>query len=638
MEKVINKNQLNKKNKSEKSLANAPAKKKIGFISAIMIVIGSSVGAGIFFKSSTVLENSGSNLYWAIFCWVVAAFAVICMALALIEISSARNDNLSMIGWCKTFNGKYIYKGCKYFMTFIYMPFTFFFMPFYVILSFQDALTGFGLNNNFNTANDWAIWMVIALAISSWFIFASGLSSKVANIQNWIITCFKFFPLVVVAILGFVLAGQPIKDSSNNIVGGVNNVSSIDWWESSSTNLFQLTPVFGIFGGIAAIFFAFDGFYVTAGLQTDMKEPKKTPLAISIGLVVVTVIYLIIAISMSLGTPGGSFYGFQSWLEANNVLWIFGVVNILIAFGVLGIINGFSMWSSRFIEDLIKEGELSIPRKYLAQLNTNRPIVGTIYAYLISVPVIILFSVIGGLAYFPSPSYSDNGVSLYDGPGYYSTIRLISFADLMATWTSLFAFTFIALAIFGGLRNRKTQKIKTAKFKYFLFSGWVSLIIVGLSLLFSVAQPFVDLGLIVSNGINESNYTEYIGTIILCVLLIIFALVCFVPIWIEQFFALKKIKKLQFLKQAINQCQIVVKLKINSNNSKTFANLISKEFNVDFKTALQISRLPWNLALNNLESFNNHPNVKTLDESINIVQKNLEYFKVNTKNLKKIAN
>lgn len=634
MEQVTNKNQLNKQNKSEKSLANAPAKKKIGFISAIMIVIGSSVGAGIFFKSSTVLQDSGSNLYWAIFCWVVAAFAVICMALALIEISSARNDNLSMIGWCKTFNGKYIYKGCKYFMTFIYMPFTFFFMPFYVILSFQDALTGFGLNNNFNTPNDWAIWMAIALAISSWFIFSSGLSSKAANIQNWIITCFKFIPLVIVAILGFVLAGQPIKDSAGNVIGGVNNVNPINWWDKSSTNLFQLTPVFGIFGGIAAIFFAFDGFYVTAGLQTDMKEPRKTPVAISIGLIIVTVIYLVIAISMSLGSAGGSFYDFQNWLAANNVLWIFGVANIFIAFGVLGIINGFSMWASRFIEDLIKEGELSVPRRYLAKLNGNRPIVGTIYAYLISVPVIILFSVIGGLAYFPSPSYSDNGVSLYDGPGYNSMIRLLSFADLMATWTSLFAFAFIALAIFGGLRNRKTQKIKTVKFKYFVFSAWASLIIVGLSLIFSVAQPFVDLGLIVSNSINDDNYTEYVGTIILCVLLIIFALICFVPIWIEQFFALKKIKKLKSLKQAVNQSQIVIKLKMNSNDSKTFVNFLSKDFGIDLKTALQISKLPWNLALKDIDDFNNHPNVKTLDQSINIVQKNLDYFSLKTKTTK----
>lgn len=632
MEQVTVNNQLNK---SEKSLANAPVKKKIGFISAIMIVIGSSVGAGIFFKSSTVLENSGSNLYWAIFCWVVAAFAVICMALALIEISSARNDNLSMIGWCKTFNGKYIYKACKYFMTFIYMPFTFFFMPFYVILSFQDALTGFGLNNNFNTPNDWAIWMVIALAISSWFIFSSGLSSKAANIQNWIITCFKFIPLVIVAILGFVLAGQPIKDSSGNIVGGINNVTSIDWWDKSSTNLFQLTPVFGIFGGIAAIFFAFDGFYVTAGLQTDMKEPRKTPLAISIGLIIVTVIYLVIAISMSLGSAGGSFYDFQNWLAVNNVLWIFGVANIFIAFGVLGIINGFSMWTSRFIEDLIKEGELSIPRKYLTKLNSNRPVIGTIYAYLISVPVIILFSVIGGLAYFPSSSYSDNGISLYDGQGYNSMIRLLSFADLMATWTSLFAFAFIALAIFGGLRNRKTQKVKTIKFKYFVFSAWASLIIVGLSLIFSVVQPFINLGLIVANSVNDDNYTEYVGTIILCVLLVVFALICFVSIWIEQFFALKKIKKLEHLKQAVSQLQIVIKLKMNSNDSKTFVNSISKNLGVDSKAALQISKLPWSLALNNIESFNNHPNVKTIDESINLVNKNLEYFNIKTKTLKK---
>jgi len=72
-----------------------------------------------------------------------------------------------------------------------------------------------------------------------------------------------------------------------------------------------MTPGFGLFIAVAAIFFAYDGFYVTAGIQSEMKEPKKTPLAILFGLIIVTVIYLLIAIAMSLGASGGSPFGFQ---------------------------------------------------------------------------------------------------------------------------------------------------------------------------------------------------------------------------------------------------------------------------------------------------------------------------------------
>ncbi len=534
---------------AERSLANAPTSKKIGFISAIAIVIGSSVGAGIFFKSSTILSYSGSNLIWAIVSWVIAAFAVICMGLALIEISSARNDNLSMIGWCKEFNGKYIYKGCKYFMTFLYLPLTFFFMPIYVIVSLQDALSGFDANNTFGTSNDWAIWMVVIIAISIYFIVVCGLSSKATNVQNWIITSLKFIPLAVVAILGFVLAAMPVTDPADPAItyGGINNLDPPVLWDSAATNFFALTPFFGTFGAIAAIFFAFDGFYVTAGLQTEMREPKKTPKAIFIGLTIVTVIYLAIAISMSLGTPGGDFFSFQDWLREKNVKWLFGLINILIAVGVLGIINGFAAWAPRFVEDLVKEGELVVPSRSLLLLGRRQPVLGTWYCLLISLPFILAFCMIGGLGYFPG-GYA----GAYDAPGFSSMAKMINFADLIATWTSLFAFAFISFSIFGGLMNRKTNRVTVQKTKTFVLTGWISFVLVGFSLLLSVLQPFVNIGLVAreigmapDQATLDSLNEELLGNILLCVVLFLFAGICFGPVYFEERIAINRLNKLK---------------------------------------------------------------------------------------------
>ncbi len=132
---------------NEQTFAAAPTSKKIGFFSAMLIVMGSSIGAGIFFKAEGVLKDSQGNLIFAIFAWLLAAFAVIAIALALLEVASARNDNLSLIGWTKTFNSRTLYKASKNFMFYIYLPLTYFFMPFYVILSIQDALASFEVSN-----------------------------------------------------------------------------------------------------------------------------------------------------------------------------------------------------------------------------------------------------------------------------------------------------------------------------------------------------------------------------------------------------------------------------------------------------------------------------------------------------------
>jgi hypothetical protein len=45
-----------------------PTKKKIGFVSAISLVIGSSIGAGIFIKNHEILNNVHGSILLAITC------------------------------------------------------------------------------------------------------------------------------------------------------------------------------------------------------------------------------------------------------------------------------------------------------------------------------------------------------------------------------------------------------------------------------------------------------------------------------------------------------------------------------------------------------------------------------------------
>ena len=500
---------MSKKEVKESGISQASKNKKISFFSAILVVMGSSIGAGIFFKSKSVLDNSQSSLVLAIFCWIIAAFSVIAMALALIEISSARNDNLSLLGWTKVFNSRTTFKASKNFMFYIYLPLTYFFMPLYVIMSLQDGI-GAMVNAdmsayNFGTPVDWLIWTIISIVISSYFIYVSGISSKVGDIQNKIVTYIKFLPLAFVAIMGFVLVGM---NAGGTFSAGVVKPNSITL--STGASLSSFAPGLGMFLAISAIFFAYDGFYVAAGIQSEMQEPKKTPMAILLGLVITTVIYLIIAISMSIN--GGSFFSMLDYMEnimPNVGRVLFGIVNIMIAIGVLGIINGFAMWAPRFTEDLItprftedliKEGELPFSIKYKDRLNDNKPIIGIMYSFVITIPIVILFTLIGALAYI------DNyGTSYGTGMG-----KLYTFADLMGTWTALFTFGFITASIYGGIKNRKTKKVVTDRKSYFVPMAIASVIIVGLALTVTVLIPIFDLLLIAQLDKNIIDLTNQI--------------------------------------------------------------------------------------------------------------------------------
>ncbi len=473
------------------SIADQPTQKKIGFFAAMFIVMGSSIGAGIFFKAKGVLESSQGSLVMAILAWLVAAFAVIAMALALVEIASARNDNLSLIGWCKVFCSRSVYKASKNFMAYIYLPLTYFFMPFYVIMSLQDAIGGF-TNFEHNTFMlggtgdaDWVIWFLISLAISAFFIFVSGMSSRAGNYMNMGIMCVKFIPLAATIILGFVIAamdGTHVQAWTNSDVGAATSGITQKF---DATKLGFMSPGIGLFMAVGAIFFAYDGFYVTAGIQTEMKQPEKTPMAIVFGLGTVTIIYLLIAISMSLGGNGGLF-GFTGFLEKHNAMWVFGLINLTVAIGVLGIINGFAMWAPRFVEDLIKENELPFSQKYMNKLNSSKPMVGIWYCVVITVPVVLVFTLIGAYGYYADPvNYAGNyGSACME--------KLYTFCDLTGTWTAVFAFMFIMLPIAGGLKNRKEKWVKTDEKKYFTWAAWVSVVVISIVLAFLFLDAFVN--------------------------------------------------------------------------------------------------------------------------------------------------
>ncbi len=479
----------------EKLVVTPSTPKKIGFFSAILIVLGGSIGAGIFLRSKSVLENSGGNLIWAIIVWLIAGFTVVTMALGLVEVASGRNDNLGMIGWAKAFNTLKIYKATKFFMTYLYLPFTYFFMPYYVILQFQDGISAFNKTGqtlqNFGGSKlaPW-FYFLIALALTVWMVFSAGISSRAGNIQNWAVTAVKFIPLVAVVIVGFTFAFVRVNGNR-----GIDSVKYIiekkDLFNLSATNkdgnvsFFSLSPFFAVFASLGGIFFAFDGFYVTAGVQSEMKNPEKTPAALTIGLSSMTAIYILIAVAMSMGAKSGGFYDYQELLEKKGHAWAFGVINFCIAIGIIGILNGFTMWASRWVEDLIKEGEISVPVKvYKYMKNSKMPLVGALFVLFLALPFMIIFTIVGAYGYKDIGNY---------GKGYgYKIAELVSFGDLMANWMAVFAFAFIAMSIVGAIQNRKKHFIAVTENKHTKWAGTIAVVIVLLTMTFQVIDPFAS--------------------------------------------------------------------------------------------------------------------------------------------------
>jgi amino acid transporter len=85
-------------------------------------------------------------------------------------------------------------------------------------------------------------------------------------------------------------------------MGGTSILPDIKQTHRTFVLLSGATGILGVIGSVPAIAFSFDGFYTAAGMQSEMKEPQKTPKALVIGLLLVAVIDLHVAISLLIGT------------------------------------------------------------------------------------------------------------------------------------------------------------------------------------------------------------------------------------------------------------------------------------------------------------------------------------------------
>ena len=529
-----------KKTFGEKKPAISVKNKKISFFAAILLVIGSSIGAGTFIKNKEVLLNTGNSIVLLIISWVISIIAVVCMGISLIEVTSgAPADNGSFVSWNKTFNKRIVFKMSKNFVAYLYLPLSFFLMPLYAVMMFQDA---------FGWQTSWWVAALIGFAFSMWFIILSGLSSKAGNIQNQILSYLKFIPLLFAAIIGFVCVGMGCSQVGQE---GYPSWLPDTWGQQSGRQLLgSMFPVLGLVSSIPAILFAYDGFYTAAGIQTEMQHPEKTGSAISIGLLFVSVANIIISISLCLCSKDGKlgsivFNGIGD--TGNKALHIVvGVMEIIVALGILGILNSMALWAPRFYEYLIKTDDLWVPAQYRTKLNDHCPKVGVVYTIIISTLFFVVCIFVGAFGYLDVNQYStselttitgDATLTGYDGDGTTRLAQLYSFTDLMGNWTSVFAFAFIIVAMIGGIINRKTNNVKVKQVKGFYPCSNIAVIIIGIGLLFVVVSSIANIPIVAGwqsqIGTGDYDYehwrSDMIGVSLTLVLLFAYALITIIP-------------------------------------------------------------------------------------------------------------
>lgn len=433
--------------------------KQISYISALTIIVCSTIGAGIFFKNSSIFNNAHGSLGLAIASWIVSAFGITAIGLALIEVSSASQTDKGILEWAKKFMPKKFSKFSANYMLLVYLPLNYVAMPIYAVMSIQDA------TNDTWMANPWIVTL-IAFSIFMWFAIMGFFSLKASEKFSWLFTVAKFIPIIIAPLMTIHHYG------SSNISATISDMNS--------PGLTHFSGWLGIMASIPAILFAYDGFYTVTSLKKSLKDEKKMGSLIAVGMAIITGAYLFFAILTGIYQQTDIFGPYSESVTS--------MFNALIFLAVLGIINGFAMGVPRMYLASLEDGDFNL---LLWFKRTFRIKTLKMASFLISIAITILFwIVIIPVGIYGIKSTNDFYYNTY-GDG---TAQLYEFADILTNFTSLLAFVIIGGSIFGAILNRKTKHVEVKKSKLFLPFAWISVVFLAIGTLYFIIDQFTLVG------------------------------------------------------------------------------------------------------------------------------------------------
>ena len=326
--------------------------KRYGLPTAIAMVIGIVIGSGVFIKGGKVLSLTGGDMKKAVL--VVGIVGVICIICSLVfaQLGSRYEKVNGVVDYAEVALGpKYAYY-VGWFMTTIYYPSLASILAFFAAM-FTCQLFGI---QTLDFAN--GTIAVEAVGLGAGYLMIgygiNALSPKLAGKLQVSMTVIKLIPLVLMAVVG--------------TIAGISSGATLDVLNTPTT-----ATQGGIFSGVVAFAFAYEGWIIATSINAELKNAKRNlPLALIIGSLFCTVIYCLYIFSNSAVGSVDAIIG--TWplgekLAGVAFTKVFGsaigtIVYVFIAVSCLGTMNGLIMGSCRGMYSVAARGMGPRPEFY----------------------------------------------------------------------------------------------------------------------------------------------------------------------------------------------------------------------------------------------------------------------------------
>ncbi|KFN93708.1 amino acid permease [Tetragenococcus muriaticus PMC-11-5] len=314
-------------------------KKSISFFPALATVMGTVIGAGVFFKTSNVAQVTGSTSL-AMMAWFIGGIISICAGLTGAELAAEIPETGGLTKYLQHTYGGFWSFLAGWAQAIIYFP---------ANVAALAIIFGTQVANLFGISSATVVPIAIVCAITVTLINFMG--AKAAGYVQSITLVIKLIPLALIVVVGLFHGGSSGVDFS---LFPVKPGQNIGFWT-------------GLGQGLLATMFAYDGWIHVGNIAGEMKNPSKDlPKAISLGIGLIMVVYLIVnAVFLMLlpllGAHNAVIGNLNVASDASKVLFggIGGkIVTIGILISVYGTINGYTMTGMRIPLAMAEEHKL----------------------------------------------------------------------------------------------------------------------------------------------------------------------------------------------------------------------------------------------------------------------------------------
>lgn len=334
--------------------------KKLKLWDAVMIVMGSMIGSGIFIVSADIMRNLGSG-YWMIVVWLITAVMTVAAAISYGELSAMFPKAGGQYTYITEIFGKpmgFLYGWGMFTViqtgTIAAVAVAFGKFTAYLVPSLNDAAP------IFQSGEFKITWIqILAIVVILFLTFVNTKGVQFGKILQNVFTSSKIIALLGLIVLGFVLISQS-NWSSNMSFGwdAFQNLKQTKWKSISGATL-----VGGIAAAMVGSVFSSVAWENVTFISGEIENPKKNVVkAMILGTSAVMILYLLVNFVYLNALDRDSIaFAANDRVAVAAAEKMFGnagtiIIAVLVMISTFGCVNGIVLAGARVFQTMAKDG------------------------------------------------------------------------------------------------------------------------------------------------------------------------------------------------------------------------------------------------------------------------------------------